>query len=668
MSIAIHAHSIHWSTPGIRALGVGLVSLVLIALAFQVPYAYHIDVGAVQDRQYVVNGLYFPEQFEGRTFRWTKKRASIQIPALAGGEWKIILTVDAWQPDAPAPLTVRVNGQDKITFEGVGRWQKIETVHDASSSSGELRLELLTSGFRPSETLGGSTDSRRLGVKWDRVDIEPVGAGLRMPPLLGQVIPLSLTLYLVYLMLARLGYGGSFTALVTTAILVVFIALVALYRTYLSAQIAFVLLGTTLTAVMFVFWGLPLLRLTYSRGGVPVSPVGLGALALILVAAFLLKCVGIFSPQIYIVDALFHLHRLEFVEAGNLFFVTQSREFGGMQSIYPPALYIILSPLARLVPDQMILLKVFPLVLHVLGGFALFYLGRKNGLSERAAIFAVLFYAFVPITFLVFSWGVFANIFGVELLLLTLAIWFALPWDKRPAASSGILSFLLSVNMLAHPSMVPTLLVYWFAFLIAVAVWLPERRRRVVWSAGAFVTAAVFAFLLYYSYFFDKTIADLVLMQQRSGSATGGFIRVVGAALVSPEIGLIPVRVTTIGDWMVQSVIYLGREAWAYYYGVPVLLALVGLVLMARSESMRPLALCLGAGFVTVLVFFLVGMGVNLYTRYMLVALPLVSLGAGIACAALWQAGAFGRILTGIGIFVLVVQSIFFWIGRVLWV
>lgn len=667
MSTLAIARSIHWSTPAIRAVGVGLVSLVLIALAFQVPYTYHLDVGELLDRQYVASGFYFPEQFQGRSFRWTKKHASVHIPALVGGQWNIILTVDTWQPRAPAALTVQFNGQDKITLEGVGSWQKIETVFDAAGTAGELRLDLLTPTFRPDKVLEGSTDPRRLGIKWDRLDIEPVGASLRMPPLAGQVIPLSLTLCLVYLMLARLKYSRKFATLVTAVALAAMIVAVVFYRMFLNAQIVSVLLAATLGCAFFVFWSLPFLGHIYRRGGVQVSAAGLGAVSLISVSAFIVKCAGVFNPQVYIIDALFHLHRLEFVEAGNLFFVTTSREFGGMQSIYPPAFYLFLAPLAPLVPDHLILLKLVPLVLHALGGFALVYLACKNGLSERGAIFALLFYSFVPIAFLVFSWGVYANIFGLDLLLITLAIWFALPWNERPLASTGILSFLFLINMLAHPSFVPTLLVYWFVFLGAVVIWLPGRRKRVAKSAGALAVAVGTAFLLYFSYFLEKTIADLALVQSRSANATGGFVRVVGAALVAPEIGLTPVRVTTVADWLVQSVIYLGREAWAYYYGIPVLAALIALVVMARHESIRPLALSVGAGFLTVLIFFGVGMGVNLYTRYMFIALPFVAIGAGFACALLWESGKVGRILIGLGIVVLMAQSISLWIARVLW-
>ncbi len=103
--------------------------------------------------------------------------------------------------------------------------------------------------------------------------------------------------------------------------------------------------------LLFMLFGMDLIRGLYRRLGIETDRTTLNRLGLIVLGLFILKAVGSFYPQMYIIDQIFHLHRLEFVEEGNLFFVTRSREFGSLETVYPPALYVFLSPLATLIGD-----------------------------------------------------------------------------------------------------------------------------------------------------------------------------------------------------------------------------------------------------------------------------------------------------------------------------
>jgi hypothetical protein len=353
------------------------------------------------------------------------------------------------------------------------------------------------------------------------------------------------------------------------------------------------------------------------------------------------------------------------VLAGNLFFSIQSREFGRLETVYPPALYIVMTPLAQRVRDLIPLLKIFPLALQSLNGLTIFYLAHRNSLSERAAVSAAFFYLMLPIAFLPFSWAIYANVFAQEVFLLTLTLWFVLPWHTHPRSSALLLSFLFFVNLLAHPSALPLLVIFWGIFLVALWLFKQEARLQIIYTASAFGVAVIAAFVLYFSFFSEKSLADVAVILSRQNTTTTDFNRTVGAAIIDQSLGLVPASAHSIGEWLQLGILYFLRETWAYYRGVVMVAALFGLYVIWRRREMRALALAVGAGLSVVIVFAIIGFAMNLYTRYMLFGLPFVALAAGVALDR-WLAAHSGvRGLTIVGIVVLLQQILWMWFGRV---
>src|SRR6185369_11441905 len=72
-------------------------------------------------------------------------------------------------------------------------------------------------------------------------------------------------------------------------------------------------------------------------------------------SALYLKLLVLLHPDKWLIDAVFHAHRLENVMAGNYFFTSIAP--GGYTFPYPIALYVTALPLARLVTDHVLLLR-----------------------------------------------------------------------------------------------------------------------------------------------------------------------------------------------------------------------------------------------------------------------------------------------------------------------
>jgi hypothetical protein len=293
----------------------------------------------------------------------------------------------------------------------------------------------------------------------------------------------------------------------------------------------------------------------------------------------------------------------------------------------------------------------------------LYFIARRGGLSERASLLAVVLYEFVPASLLALSWGTYANIFGAELLLWTLAIWLALNWDTHPVRKMLVLAFLFYLNILAHASMLPTLIVFWTILLLATAIILNGRRRAAL-TAGAFALALGLAFAVYFSYFSAKTAVDLIQLQNRSGAEA--FVRVIGSGVAAADLGLMPVRVTSMNDWVVQGLLYFVQEAWVYYAVVPLALAVVGVLAMTRDGGVRQGQVIVAAGMATLALFYLVGWLTGLYTRYMFIAAAFVALGAAYAVDRAMRSSRLGHFAALVGLALFMVHSLQFWVWRVL--
>jgi hypothetical protein len=121
-------------------------------------------------------------------------------------------------------------------------------------------------------------------------------------------------------------------------------------------------------------------------------------------------------------------------------------------------------------------------------------------------------------------------------------------------------------------------------------------------------------------------------------------------------------------DWRLvplEGMIGYAREAWAYYWGWPLVAAAAGWWLIGRGERGRHLRRLTLAWAATAALFALVGLLLNLYVRYMLFLLPVVCVLAGVALEALAQRGRAGAALTAALLAATVLAGGWLWYQRV---
>ncbi|HZQ07075.1 MAG TPA: hypothetical protein VFD70_10885 [Anaerolineae bacterium] len=637
----------------------GLAALILFSAAFQIPYTYHIDFGERNDRFLISSGMYDPENDHGRTLRWTQANAIVQIPALTSGEWTLTLGLNGWQPKAAVMVQLTVGDTIKKRATN-GDWETWQL--QVNLPSGDARIGLTSKIFRPTDF--GNQDTRTLGVRLDELTLAPSGGTLRLPPFVEYVLPMTAAVMLCYLNLGALAFRKQFARIASGLVLLGFLILVAFCRVYLNETFLTVILAALSVTLLFFLFGLDALGALYRRAGIQVTTTELNWLGLIVGSLLIIKWVGVLYPNIYIIDEFFHVHRLEFIEQANLFFVTRSREFASLETVYPSGLYILLSPLATLLRDELALLKVVMPLMDAAGSLFLFWIARKNGLDAFGALSAVLMYLAAPIAFIIFGWGVYTNVFAQFVMLVMLAAWFTLPWERRAIFSILCYTFFLVVGLLAHASMLVVLVVFWGLIAVGDFV-LQHERRRAFLTAASLGLALLIAFGLYFSVFVDKTLSNLSALQARPTSEQNGFERIVGGGLADAGIGLVPIRVHSVSEWGQQAALYLTRETWVYYRSLVVVFAGIGIITLWRISSERTFALVLTAGLATVFIFFLVGMIFNLYTRYMLFGAPFFALGAGYIFERLWQKRTIGRMLVVSSLALVVLSGFSFWVNRV---
>lgn len=634
------------------------LALVSLTAAFQIPYTYRIDLGGTQGRFFIRQGVFDSQNEPERNFRWTQDRAVLAIPALTQGAWTLALELNGWQPEGPPRVRLKAGDTDSTRATN-GDWQRRRETFNAAA--GDLNVVLETPVFHAPDY--GSPDPRTLGVRIASLVVQPNEFALRVPPW-EYVLGLTLANWLFFVivaLLARIRYALVASALLLAQSVVGIIGA----REFLNLMFVQTLLVVLVVGFLFVLFGLDALQKLYARVGLETSESVMRWLGFVVWMTWGLKVIGSFYPHIQIFDALFHTHRLEFIEQAILFFVVRSREFQGLETVYPPALYVFLAPLAALVQDNIIVLKIAAPTFEVVSALMLFALARKIGLNQIAAVCALALYLCTPLAFIIFGWGIYANIFAGMLLILLLLLWFMLPWRTRPYSSLTIFTFVMFLELLAHASMLPLMLAFWSLFGILVYFKRPRAWRQLAPLGAAVALAMLLAFGLYFSFFIDKTIANLSVLNERTAVQSEGFKKTVGNGISDTGLGLVPVRVTNVNAWLTESAWYLAREGWVYYRGLPVLLALLGIVWMWQRPALNDAAIVLSAGLITVLLFFVVGVLSNLYTRYMLFGAPFFALGAGFVLGELWMRGRWMQWAV-IGILGLTMLSgIAFWIARV---
>ncbi|MGE5140061.1 MAG: hypothetical protein ACM3JD_11405, partial [Rudaea sp.] len=342
-----------------------LLALALFSAAYQfsVPFSF---TAAGPFTSLFLHGVYYKEFDKVVRFRWTDGYARVLIRDWgAGHEASLHLRVTRWQPnDRISDLTVFVNDVELAEPQAAGQgWQEyaLPITDPKYLTSDDLRIRLESDTFSPKAEIPGSADKRYLGVQLDRIEMWPLvrqGGNWRQvnypvwdpfvlpPPRVVFSLAGSILLFYLGLVLFRVPRRPAFAvsaaaALGAAAILIFARPFLPIFATQaLIVMAVSVVLGLGLRAVLprFMAWG-----------GVDAPASEINLLALIFAFGFLVKTAFLWYPQMISFDLLYHVHRVQYIMEGNLFWSIPSafNEFGGQAVPYLPSFYLFLAPFAR---------------------------------------------------------------------------------------------------------------------------------------------------------------------------------------------------------------------------------------------------------------------------------------------------------------------------------
>jgi len=654
-----------------RVLGDPLLFLLLLGtfllsfLAGQIFPPLALDIGEPPDEMYL-SGFYEPEKRADLSFRWSTGEGRVALPALGKAPCRLNLHLSAPRPAGwPSPRLSLTQGDILLLETTVGPTPQVYSLllPAEALSSGGLALEWHSETFSP-----GESDPRILGVALDRLEVWKVGRGTVFLSLEAYLWPL-LTVLLAVLLARRLGWPRHTALGVGAACALVLAAVLGWARPLLAPGLAFFPLGLACSFLFHALFRRPLDRLFVRLGGQLDGPT---ARALWSVVLFFLavRLAGSFHPAMETWDLCFHFHRLMDVARGQPFFTITSGEWRGLQTLYLPSLYIVLSPFWAVFGGRLVPLKVAAVLLDTSSALAVACLARRLLGRGRTAWLAAFLYLTMPQSYIIFSWGIVANIFGQWLFLFLLALFFSPLGSlaRRPAWISA--AALLTLGLLSHPGAV-LLTASLLGGLLLLSRLFPRPgglpRPAVGRWAGTALGALALVTLLYYSHFAPTMWGALREMGRGSNleqPRQGGIL--VRGPVIDPGLGLRAVEVSNWGQAVLAGMEELAAEARAYYDAWPLLLALAalpGLAWEKRAQAVRLLGLALA----TALLFAAIGLTLNLYVRYMYFLLPFVALGTAWWLARWSRRGRAGRMTALLSGLYLLFLGLSFGAGHVLY-
>lgn len=713
-----------FSFPSLRSLRLGgfvpallvvaIVSGVMLAGAYQARPVVRIPVGDAAVDTALVRNFNAPERQAaadgGRRFRWTRGEGTLDLPGIGRGAYDVRLVLAAANNPQP-DIRILANGVQVGAFQATPDFRPYDVhIPAAVMTHGSLALTVAATPFQP------RGDKRTLGAVVEDVTVQPVGDGLALPP-----ARIALSLWVgamcVALALAVAGVGGIGVVVGGACAAGGMAAFLVGNRLFLTVDTGGVVRAGVLmiAACAAVRFGLPP---SCRRWGLVVTARDVRWLAAIVGAALALRFAGVLHPGITIVDLRFHLNRLsDVVDRHQLLLPIQSAEVGGRTVLYAPTPYLILWPFAALVRDRVLLLFLFALATDGVRFCVIWLVTRAATRDGRTADLAVLTMALMPVGWIVYSWGVFANIFAEGMLTLLFAL-LVLGYDKlagpRRWAWFAAFAVVICLTLLAHIGVfvltAATVGLYGLAramYLVSrpaknltpgpsPSAWRGEQLRALTMFVGAATLAAVVAFAVFWRFpahdlLVGKTVTAIESDATVTAPAPAQKRYRTGGATPDDRIGLPAVGTNNLA-------VAVGRETWEMsyaFYGVwPVLAALVGIgrrtqdaglsgawrarrgmsneqrAIREEDDSvLRPssfvLTLAVWLGVAAILL--VVGLMARLYVRYPLYALPAVAVGAAVTLRWLTTRGRWGDIAVAALLALSALGTLLMWYDRIVY-
>ncbi len=478
------------------AVGVALLSFaVLVALSF-LPQSYALEMSGGRELGYIF-GMHAVERNESFTYRWTSGSSTIRLPGVPGQN--MLLTLKFAGPGLDvAPVREASLWSSKgllHRFPVQPGLQEITLPIPADSvEDGELVLTLRVEPFST------SSDPRRLGMALVSLRLDPAGGVGELP---WRYLALSsISVGLLVLMAVASGIGLGFSLFFGLVLVVGAALLQALDRPALGLfgwqAFRIAASGVALTALARAALGKWLWRHlggAYREVSWAVFCTGMALMVLLL---------GVTYPQFATSDLMMHVHNLEAVLRGDLFF-TELLPRGG-PAPYPPAYYVLLVPFSLMYSDLPRLILVASSVLMASCVLLLWIASRAVLGTGWPGIVGGWLYAISPVSFSLISAGNHTNVFGQWVALLLFVYLAALQpksLSERPLLLAGSAGLAL-LGFLSHLGVAQALLLCLGLYLLGLLLVPGPWRRRDAWilAAGTFV-ALMGAFLAYYVRFWS---------------------------------------------------------------------------------------------------------------------------------------------------------------------
>ncbi len=660
------------------------VGFLLLTAAFQARPTYVLGVGDTPHDTGLVHDFNQAEQQRaqdgGRRFRWTRGTSEIDFPGIGRGTTDIdLLLFGSTNPNPD--VTILANDVPIATLHLAPEFRAYHVEAPATvMAHGSLELTFAATPFQP------RGDRRTLGIVVQEVHLHAPGHGLVLPP---ARIALSLWVGILCVALALriAGLGGAAAFAGASIVAASMAAFLVWNRLFLTADAGGVVRAGALMVVVAA--AIRLLAPPLSRRlGLPTTARDVRWLAVIAAFVLALRFAGVLHPAIIIGDLTFHVHRFEDIAVRHMLILpVESKEFGGRTILYAPTPYLAMLPLSWMIHDRAMMLFLFALGIDALRFCIIWYVARRVTGDLTTANLVVLVMGLVPVGWIVYSWGIFANIFAEGMLTLLFAL-LILAYDHLAGPRRwwwcALFAAVISLTLLAHVGVFVLTTLTVTLYLLGRIVQNLLRHER-PWANGvtpfivAGLTAAAIAFALFYRFPARDLLAGRKAPAPVEQEATNTQIApprhtyITGGATPDYRNGL-PAVITP------HLSVALAREVWeqsfAFYRVWPAVACLAGCVLLfLRTERPAPYSvlspqsslLTLSVWMLVATIMLVIGIVARLYVRYPLYALPAVSMGAGILLAALLRRGRWGAVIVVVFLSISAVSLAFFWYSRIVY-
>lgn len=618
-----------WRPPAL--LGVyALLVLLLTQLPFSYSFRPGIERGQGSDAPFLYN--FYPHEgvWPDGMFRWSRGAYPfIEIPGI--GRRPVILELAIvshraqWEADAPptlltlhpleAPATAP---QFTLRREGA-RYQVLFGPDALPDGTLHLRVE--------TPTWQNAGDRREeIGIAiGERVAVLPVREGGVTLPDFQLLWGYPLALLILWLTVRLIGFSprGAFGMLLPLAIGIPLLLLLDAPRLGFGAPWAIsAARDGLLAAVVTLALVPPLLR----KGDVALPERLLPWLALLIVAAFMLKFSARFYPEAMPGDIQLHMNRYNAMARGQQYIDAQHR---GLPFPFPTGLYLIVAPLTLTGVSAR---TIFPLLAGIFesSSVLLFYALLTKALGRpRLGVVAAAIYTLTAGGHMT-TWFAFFSHVSTQWYTLALALALTVAWPRyqRPAVW-WIITFLIIQVSLGHIGTFINLVV--FGLALVPILWLyardREEKRAVLALAGAALAGGAFVGMTFYSVYLDQFIGQFV------GIATQGMSDLTGKRPIPPEVSL--------------RVIWEG--GLINHFGFfPAMLGLLGVGLFLRRRAERTalpwliLATAISSMSQAILPFITLS---SITTRWLMFSAWAIAVTAAPVVALLWRRGRGGRVV-----------------------